>query len=186
MSLFRPAALVTAALLIYACASGEMQLDSVDGDTDVGATPAGSPIGSESPDVAFLRAMIDHHEGLLFVIMTAMNNTSREATRSHAQRLHRQRTAERDSMVALLRRTFAVGHTPRIDPADIVKADSIPNREGEARDALFYRILARHHEDGVRLIERHTGELQDPAVRTLAEQLKATKETALSTYSTPN
>ena len=181
VSLFRTALLVAAAALLYACVAGRGEVDSATGETDAVATPAGHPRDA-SPDAAFLTELSNHHEGLVLLAMTAMNNTSREATRAEAHRIHLSRMAERDSMVALLRVEFAVQHTPRVSPAHIVRADSIPGLDGEARDVMFYRLLVRHHEEGLRIIRQYLPQLQDARVRRLAERLKAEKEESIARY----
>jgi hypothetical protein len=169
--------------LFAACSAGESHYDSASGALDSMFRGTQQGAAEESPDIHFLRALADHREGFMQFALATMNHTSRELTRSDAQKLHMRQLMERDSVLRALAR-FETPHDPVVLPHYKAAADSVMNRSDDARDAAFYRASTRLHQEGLRLIERHQSDLDDDHVRALAQRSRREHETALLRLST--
>jgi hypothetical protein len=182
---FRFVPLVTLPLfaLFTACRAGESHDDSANGALDSIFRGAQQGAAEESPDVRFLRALADHREGFMQFALATMNHTSRELTRSDAQKLHMRQLMERDSVLLALA-ALNTPYDPVVAPHYKAAADSVTSRSDDARDAAFYRASTRLHQDGLRLIETHLAHLEDARVRALAQRSKREHETALLRLST--
>jgi uncharacterized protein (DUF305 family) len=128
---------------------------------------------AEDSDHQFLRDMSNHQQGLIDMAMAAMERAAQEPTRAHAHALHARQQAERDTMVALLLRDYQDQHLPTAAPTQQAQADSLSDAELPDYDATFYRMLIEHHHAGLQLIDRFRPRLTKPALRQLAERLRA-------------
>ena len=180
-------------LVLGACASDEgaddaaagdsMAMDSMMGDSmagmdhsRMGMTPA------KDGQHEFLRAMSDHHEGLVNMAMAAMNQGSTSAVQMEAHMLHTRQAAERDSMVQKIQALYQEQHQPKAMAKNVAQADSLAKLSGPEYDRTFYRMVIEHHREGVAMIDQHLPHLTDPQVKQMAERMKAEQQKEIADF----
>jgi uncharacterized protein (DUF305 family) len=178
-----PAGVVAPVLMLLvtsACAGSDRDAS---GDT-AGATASGVAAGSDTgmagmahgpakdADHEFLRAMSDHHEGLVLMASAAMNKASRSETQAEAHKLHQKQAQERDNMLGMIRSSYNESHTPTAMPKHRAMNDSLQQKSGAAYDRDFYRHVVMHHREGVQMIDQFLPRLTKPQVRQMAEQMR--------------
>ena len=180
----RAALLVLSSLAFVACSKGE------EGPADSAAVnssqaPATAPADSTATglgDRQFLAEMIDHHEGMVQMAYATRGKTSEPDARKDADRLHQTQSAERDSMVAMLKRDFATEHQPKVMPGNQAMIDSIANLRGRFLAKGFYEMTVQHHKEGIQMIDRYLPSLQNAQVKQMAEKMKAEQQQEIEEF----
>jgi uncharacterized protein (DUF305 family) len=175
-------ALATLAILatLTACSKGD-QASSDSTAATSGAAPS-TISGTAGPDQEFLTKMTDHHEGMVQMAMAAMTKAAKPATQTDAHNLHTKQAAERDSMAAMLKTSYSVDHTPAVMPENKAMMDSLNARTGAAYDAEFYRQTIKHHEEGIRMIDRYLPQLTNAQLKAMGEKMKADQQKEIAEF----
>ena len=149
------------------------------GDT---AGMAGMNHGAMQGDRGFLAMMSDHHQGLVAMAEPAMNKATGADTKTDAHMLHTKQAAERDSMVAMLRTSFSVNHTPAIMPKNKAQNDSLQALSGRAYDRKFYQLVVQHHREGIAMIDSSMASLTNEKVRQMATKMKEDQQKEIQQF----
>ena len=120
--------------------------------------------------------MSDHHEGLIQMATAAMEKGAAASTKEDAHKLHTKQAAERDTMIAMIQRDYQEQHTPRPPAKNQAQADSLNALSGSEYDRTFYRLMIEHHREGIAMTDQHMAHLTTPAVRQMAEKMKADQQ----------
>ena len=138
--------------------------------------------GMANADHEFLGMMSDHHEGLVQMSMQAMEKATEQSTQADAHELHTKQAAERDSMVAMIQRDYQAQHQPAPMPKNVAQTDSLSQLSGSAYDRTYYRMVIDHHREGIGMIDQHLSHLTKPAVRQMAEKMKADQQREIQEF----
>lgn len=131
---------------------------------------------AQEPDHEFLRMMSDHHLGLAAMGEDAANRAADASVKSAARKLTTKQAAQRDTMVAMIRRMYDERHDPAIMPQNRAQADSLRQTSGPEVDRYFLRTTIAHHEEGTRMIDRFMPRFTRPEVRQMAERMRAEQQ----------
>jgi len=125
------------------------------------------------PDYAFLRALANHHAGLMFLAHVAEQQRGTIRVRADATALDSHHHAQSDSIVAVIHREFGRDFLPVVTDTHHLDVVALQTLEGAAFDSAFRAHVLEHHRAGVRLIDEYLPRLQLPRVRALAEKSRA-------------
>jgi uncharacterized protein (DUF305 family) len=167
-------------LLAFACAGSDRDASGDTSGATASAVAGGIDTGmagmahgpAKEADHEFLRAMSNHHEGLVLMGSAAMNKATRSETQADAHKLHQKQAQERDKMVGMIRSSYNESHTPTAMPKHRAMNDSLQQKSGAAYDRDFYRHVVMHHREGVQMIDQFLPRLTNPQVRQMAEQMR--------------
>jgi uncharacterized protein (DUF305 family) len=174
-------ALLTVAVLAAACADGKKApADSTAAMTpakpDSGAAMAATPAATGDPDHDFLRAMTDHHKGLITMAHETIESTDPTLTvKALAKRLDSEQDAEMDKMSTMLEQTFKDPYAPKITAANQTLVDALKGKTGADYDHVFLTNVIAHHQESVAMIDAYLATAKDSTVKAMAETMKATK-----------
>jgi uncharacterized protein (DUF305 family) len=143
-----------------------------------GATSEPAPRDSNQ---AFLRMMVDHHQGLVAMSDTAMPRLAGATAKSDAQTLREKQAAEQQHMSQMLQTTYTDSHAPMILPSNQAMIDSVrATTAGADADRGYYRQVIAHHQEGVHHVDMHlphlTGEVKQMAEKMKADQQREIRE----------
>jgi uncharacterized protein (DUF305 family) len=127
----------------------EMNADAMHPAT-AGAAPARTPPADSNQ--AFLRAMSDHHHGLVVLVDSAFGKLN--AARSDADSLRQKQRRGRDDMMQILNTEYDDPITPAIMTSNRSMISSMMQAAPADADRLFYEQTVAHHRDGIRMIDR--------------------------------
>lgn len=166
-SLFAALALVAALLVAAALAL-----------TSRSGTPAGS-----SPEVRFVREMTQHHAQAVDMATRLREQTQDRTLRSLSLDIllsQQEQIGQMRGWLTLWDRPWGgVGMTAEharmmgmATPQELNELDTLPVKEAEAH---FLRLMIRHHQGALSMVEPALGDRIRPEVRTLARQIQATQ-----------
>ena len=101
---------------------------------------------------AFLRAMADHHHGL--VVLVDSTAAKLGAIRVDADSLQQQQRRRRDDMMQMLNTEYDDPITPAMVPGNRAMIDAVA-RAGNGAGRTFYQQVVAQHREGVRVIDRY-------------------------------
>lgn len=168
------------ALVLGGCGGADNAESEADEQLQESATVANNEMADA--DREFLRMMSDHHEGLVQMSMEAMEKATEQSTQADAHELHTKQAAERDSMVAMIQRDYQTQHQPAPMPKNVAQTDSLSQLSGSEYDRTYYRMVIDHHREGMGMIDQHLPHLTKPAVRQMAEKMKADQQREIQEF----
>jgi uncharacterized protein (DUF305 family) len=185
--------LLTAAALASACAGADDNEEAATTDTSSMMTDSAMAgmdhsqmMNQHGPakdaNHEFLRMMSDHHEGLVVIAAQAMDKGSAQETKSDAHELHTKQAAERDSMVAMIKRDYQEDHKPRPMAKNQAQADSLSAMSGAAYDRKFYAIVIEHHREGIRMMDEFLPRLTKPELKQMVEKMKSEQQREITKF----
>lgn len=144
--------------------------------------------GADSAEVGFLWDMIAHHEQALVMSQYQIADGAEPRVTKFAREIVQSQSYEIGLMEAYLSRWGQpryrdegepamgwMGHHMPVDEMPGMASDAELERLGELRgrdlDALFVKLMSEHHEGGVEMAAAGAREVEDPAVRALAERI---------------
>jgi uncharacterized protein (DUF305 family) len=145
------------------------------GDT-MAMTPA------KDADHEFLRKMSDHHQGMVEMASPSATKAISRGAQLDAKAVHDQRLAERDSMVAMIREWYGEAHGPKAVPKHRTMNDTLQSLAGVDFDRTFYHLTIGHHREGVAMVDAWLPRLARPAVRALAETMRADQQRRIAEF----
>ena len=114
------------------------------------ATRAGS---ARDPDQRFLREMIDHHEGLIYLVHEAMGRSISKEAHDVLDGFDVTEDAEKREMTEFLRSFFRDAYQGTPTKQDKSAADSVLRQSSSAAfDRVASAFVVNHHRRGIRLI----------------------------------
>jgi len=189
----RPSLAPLALLLSAAvgCGAGAERADSAAADTTAAVaatTPAadtgmaGMPHGAtgeaapRDSNQAFLRMMVDHHQGLVAMTDTALPRLAGATAKADAGKLREKQASEQQRMAQMLQTTYTDSHAPMIMPSNQAMIDSVrATTAGADADRTYYRQVIAHHREGVQHVDMHLPHLTGD-VKQMAETMKADQQ----------
>jgi uncharacterized protein (DUF305 family) len=182
------------ALLLSAavgCGSGAERADSATADTSAtvaATTPTADTgmagmqhgtAGEAAPrdsNQAFLRMMVDHHQGLVAMTDSAMPRLAGATAKADAGKMREKQASEQQRMSQMLQTTYTDSHAPMIMPSNQAMIDSVrATTAGADADRAYYRQVIAHHREGVQHVDMHLPHLTGD-VRQMAETMKADQQ----------
>ncbi len=136
-----------------------------------------------SADQHFLRDMLDHHEGLIYLGHRAMERYDRTRPRDDALLLDETRDADKRQMLRILRTIYSDRHEPAVLPADRASADSVVLLAGPTYDRHLRQIIIERDKGGIALIDRFMPRLTRSDVRELARSMRSASRKEITQYS---
>lgn len=171
-------------LAVTGCAGGD----------DGAADTASAPMASDTPmagmdhsnmagmanrppakdaDHEFLRGMVDHHAGVIEMSTAAMTKASLPPTQADAHRVHTAQDQGTKDMIAMIQRDYGETVTPQVMPSNRTMMEALQSKSGAEYDRTYYTTVVQHHREGVQMIDQFLPRLTKPAVRQMAEKMKA-------------
>lgn len=133
-------------------------------------TPVGGASGN--PDQDFLRAMSDHHKGLIAMAHETIEKEGQLASKDDARKLDRKQDAQLDTMVTMLERDFKDDYKPSIMPDNQAMVDSLKRQSGTAFDRVFYQNVVKHHQQAVEMTDHYLPQLKRAEIKRMAERMR--------------
>ena len=128
---------------------------------------------AKDADHEFLRGMVDHHAGVIEMSTTAMTKASLPATQADAHRVHTAQDQGTKDMIAMIQRDYGETVTPQVMPSNRTMMETLQSKSGAEYDRTYYTTVVQHHREGVQMIDQFLPRLTKPAVRQMAEKMKA-------------
>lgn len=151
----------------------------------VPATPgsAHSEPPPRSADQHFLRDMLDHHEGLIYLGHRAMERNDRPQPREDALLLDETRDADKRQMLRILRTVYSDRHEPAVLSADRIAADSVVLLAGPKYDRQLRRMIIEGDKRAIAMIDRFLPKLTRSDVRELARSMRSASRKEIAQFS---
>lgn len=152
---------------------------------DTTKKPAGGMAGmamTGDPDHDFLRMMSDHHKGLIAMAHETVESKDNITVKPIAKRLDAEQDKEIDKMSTMLDSAFKDSYTPMIMPDNQAMLDSLKSKTGAAYDHTFLENVIKHHEAAVKMIDDYLPKAKMPALKAMAEQMKATQQKEITEF----
>ena len=153
---------------------------AVAGADSMATAPPGSTTTTDSAattgmsaDQEFLRAMSDHHKGLILMAHETMERKDKLSVKDEARKLDREQDEGLDRLRTALRGDFNDSYEPRVTPDNQAMVDTLLRQSGSAYDRTFRQDVIKHHEQGVAMIDRYLPRLTRSDVKTMAERMRA-------------
>ena len=127
-------------------------------------------------DHEFLRMMSDHHEGLIEMASAAMNKGSTPQVQADAHQLHTKQEQEQTQMVDVIRSTYGETFQPMAMPADKAMNDTLQAKAGADYDQTFYRMIIKHHQEGIKMMDEFAPRVQRADVRQMIDRMRADQQ----------
>ena len=125
---------------------------------------------------AFLRMMVDHHQGLIAMGDSARGRATRATTKADAHKLRDEQAAEQRRMGTMLRRTYGVDSVqPAVIPSNQAMLDTLGRASGADYDRTFYRLVVAHHRQAIGMIDQALPHLT-PDMRRMAAGMRAKQQ----------
>ena len=120
------------------------------------AAAAGTAAAVRTPPAdsnqAFLRAMSDHHQGLVAMVDSTIERLG--SARTDADTLRQKQRRGRDDMMQILNTEYDDPITPTIMPTNRGMIEAVVRATAADIDRAFYRQTVAHHQEGVSMIDR--------------------------------
>lgn len=128
---------------------------------------------------AFLRMMVDHHQGLIAVVDTATPKIDGTA-RADAQKVGAKQETEQQRMQRMLSSQHQDSITPAIMTSNEAMIRAVASAPADAAGRAFYEQTIAHHREGIemgkRMLPHLTGEVKQMAEKMIADQEKEIAE----------
>ncbi len=150
--------------LVAATASPQSRFDS---RAPVGFS--GQARSDRDPDQRFLREMIDHHEGLIYLVHEAMQRPISKKAHDVLDGFDVTEDAEKREMSEVLKSLSGNSYQGAPTKRDKGSADSILRQSGSPTfDRLASTFIVSHHRRGIQLVDAFLPRIGRPRVRELA------------------
>lgn len=128
---------------------------------------------------AFLRMMVDHHQGLIAVVDTATPKIDGTA-RADAQKVGAKQETEQQRMQRMLSSQHQDSITPAIMTSNEAMIRAVASAPQNDASRAFYEQTIAHHREGIemsrRMLPHLTGEVKQMAEKMIADQEKEIAE----------
>jgi len=125
------------------------------------------------PDQRFLREMIDHHEGLIYLVHEAMQRPISEKAHAVLDGFDVTEDAEKREMSEALQSFFGDSYQGTPTKHDRRAADSVLRQSGSTTfDRMASAFVISHHRRGIKLVDAFLPHIKRPRVRELAVGIK--------------
>lgn len=128
------------------------------------------------PDRDFLRMMMDHHKGMVAMAHPTIESKEKLAVKPLAKQLDSEQDKDLDKMSGMLDSLYKDNYTPKLMPDNKAMVDDLLKKSGAAYDTTFMQDAVKHHEQAVKMIDDYLPKAKQPAVKAMAEQMKAPQQ----------
>lgn len=179
---------VTATITLSCARSDERTADtSAAAATDSAASAMGSMPGMNRPPAKdaeheFLRAMIDHHEGMIQMAMPAMTKASKPSTQADAHQLHTKQADEQKKMIGMVQSMYGETVTPMVMLEHKSMIDALQAKSGADYDRTFYRTVIAHHRDALKMVDQFVPRFTNAEIKQMAEKMKADQQKEITEF----
>ena len=180
------ALLIAVALIATACGRSERDPGSdtaagtVARDTGMAGMDHSAMTANRGPakdaDHEFLRMMSDHHEGLIEMASAAMNKGSTPQVQGDAHQLHTKQEQEQTQMVDVIRSAYGETLQPMAMPTDKAMNDTLQAKAGVDYDQTFYRMIVKHHQEGIKMMDEYAPRVQRADVRQMIDKMRTDQQ----------
>jgi predicted outer membrane protein len=170
---------VLAFALVAACSRDEGRREIT---TDSAAGTAADTLADSDEDrldpeatatLSLLRELADRDEALIEMARLAITRREQLQVSADARRILSEQRRESNRLLGMLRGEYHLTHQPTISPQDQPLLDSLNGGGVGEFDSAFLRIVAKHHEDDVGIIDRALPKVTAPAVRGTLTEIRA-------------
>ena len=137
---------------------------------------------AKDADHEFLRMMSDHHEGMLLMLNGAPDKATSATAKADARMLLEKQSAERDSMLAMIKMDYNETLTAMPMQSAKTMAAELQGKTGAAYDRDMYRHVIMHHQEGVKMADDFLPRLKKAEVRQMAEKMKADQQREIADF----
>ncbi len=124
-------------------------------------------------DQRFLREMIDHHEGLIYLVHEAMQKPISEKAHAVLDGFDVTEDAEKREMIEALHSFFGDSYQGKPTRQDRSAADSVLRQSSSPTfDRVASAFVVSHHRRGIKLVDAFLPHMKRPRVRELAIGIK--------------
>jgi len=123
-------------------------------------------------DNEFLRAVVNHDQGLVELAMVAIRRSGQDITKQSAHDLHERSLSEQTTMILLARSIFGEEITPTLAPAHRLAVDSLMQLTDSDFEGDFYRRVVVLDREALALTDGYLPRLRRAAVKRLAARIK--------------
>lgn len=176
---FRASPLVALLALapFFGCSRGEnaaVRSESAAGITaDTLESDVDRPSAESLAAQALLTELADRTEALLEMARVAVTRREQLAVSAAARRILSEQRRESNRVLGMLKGEYHVTHRPSITEQEQALVDSVKGSGVGEFDRIFLGVVAQHHEDDVRLIDRALPAIEQPRVRELMSTIRA-------------
>lgn len=129
--------------------------------------------GARDPDQRFLREMIDHHEGLIYLVHEAMQRPISKKAHEVLDVFDMTEDAEKREMSEVLRSLSGDSHEAAPTKRDRNAVDSVLRQSGSPTfDRIASAFIVSHHRRGIKLVDAFLPRIKRPRVRELAVAIR--------------
>ena len=166
-------------------AGGSVARSTPDSGTEMNADAmrAGAAAVARTPPAdsnqAFLRSMSDHHQGLVAMVDSAIEQLG--SARTDADTLRQKQRRGRDDMMQILNTEYDDPITPSIMPSNRGMIEAVVRAPAAEIDRAFYRQTVAHHREGVRMIDRFMPFLSGRP-KTMATNMRAEQQREIAAF----
>ena len=137
---------------------------------------------AKDADHEFLRKMSDHHEGMIVMLNGAPDKATSATAKADARKLVDTQRAERDSMIAMIKRDYNETHMAMPMQSAKTMAAELQGKSGAAYDRDMYGHVIMHHQEALKMIDDFLPRLTKPAVRQMAEKMRADQQREIQEF----
>ena len=156
--------------------------DSAAAGTDHSNMPGMNNGPAKDADHEFLRKMSDHHEGMIVMLNGAPDKATSATAKADARKLIDEQGAERDSMLAMIKRDYNETHMAMAMQSAKSMAADLQQKSGVAYDRDMYGHVIMHHQEGVKMIDDFLPRLTKAPVRQMAEKMRADQQREIQEF----
>lgn len=177
---------VAVAVVATACArsdrdaGGDTAAGTVSRDTGMAGMDHSAMAANRGPakdaDHEFLRMMSDHHEGLIEMASAAMNKASTPQVQGDAHQLHTKQEQEQKQMVDLIQTAYSETVQPMVMPSNKAMNDTLQAKSGADYDQTFYRMVVKHHQEGIQMMDEFAPRVQRAEVRQMIDKMRTEQQ----------
>jgi uncharacterized protein (DUF305 family) len=174
-----------------ACAKPESKAAAADsgmmGNPAMSGTAMGgmmAPMGGATGDANrdFLRAMSDHHKGLIAMVHQNVEKAGDHTSKADARMLDAAQDRELDSMTTMLEQQYKDPYAPKVMPEHQAMVDSLAALAGAAYDRRFYADVIKHHREAVLMVDQYAPKLTQPMLRSMAADMKSRQTAEIADF----
>ena len=156
--------------------------DSAAAGTDHSNMPGMNNGPAKDADHEFLRKMSDHHEGMIVMLKGAPEKAASATAKADARKLIDKQSAERDSMLAMIKKDYNETHMAMPMQSAKTMAAELQGKTGAAYDRDMYGHVIMHHQEGVKMVDDFLPRLKNAQVRQMAEKMRADQQREIQEF----
>ena len=170
-----PAIIIALSVAATACSSPKdaPAKDSSNPAPALPASPVAAPAAVNSnADRDFLRALGDHHKGLIALAHHTKDSEKKLSVKALAVRIDNELDGETDKVVTMLEQDFKDPYTPKVSTADQAMLADLTSRSGAAYDRAFLEHVVALCTETRTMIDAYLATATHPVAKALATTIR--------------